>query len=368
MNYNIRETRYELIRIVAMILIIIHHIFVHCINDQICNPDIGETSGLFNDFTVYKRLVITDYAYAAGKIGNVLFLMISGFFLINKKFDISKQIIKIVSEMFFVTLFLMLIEVVHVRFELIKPMIELRQFNGGWWFAGYYISVIFIAWIGLNDYIKKIDRKKYECILLILFAIISIGYIRGILSKFGVDGIASGVFVYLLGGYIFLYDPLKNVKSILLFAILVVFVLLMGLAYYLYTINSINSALLSNQETYNQLINGYAEYSLPCLVIGAIIFELIRRWKIRQSAFVNYVASSSFIIYMLHDNGYFYQFLYRIKWDELIYRREYLKLGAMLVFFVMIIFAVGVMAYSLHNIVIRGVTKFMHQHHKIQKS
>ena len=359
MSKNIRKTNYEMIRIFAMILIVIHHVFVHCINKQILNPDLCETSKLFNDFTIYKRLVITDYAYSFGKIGNILFILISGYFLIDKKIDISKQIIKIVSEMLFATFVLMIVSGIHLHFERIKTTLNIRMFNEGWWFTGYYISIILFAWLGLNSYLQKIDRTQYRNILLIMFAIVSIVWIRNVISKIGLDGIASGVFIYMLGGYIKKYDPFQKVNGWIAFLVIVFSFIVMGFSYYLYTANNINAAILGNKEAYNTVIGEYSEFSITCLAVGVSLFELIRRFKIKDSFVINYIASATFLIYLIHDNSYVHGLFYKIDWVDMIYNKEYGKLLLYLALIIIGIFILGVVLYSIYNLIMSLLHKLL---------
>ena len=354
-----RESNYELIRIIAMILIIIHHVFVHCINEQLVNPDMYKASKLFNDYTVYNRLVITDFAAAFGKIGNVLFILITGYFLIDRKINISKQIIKVLSEMFFVALILIIASFIHLRIEDITSSINIRNFNESWWFAGYYISIVLIAWIGLNKYVKGLDKAGYKTLLIVLFAVISIGWIRGNISKLGIDSILTGVFIYLCGGYIKLYNPLGNIKSYKCVIATIIFFVIMGISFMNYSATNINAAILDKKDSYKQVIYGYSDYSLPCLVIGIMLFEIIRRWNIKSSSVINYIASAMFITYLVHDNGYVYTFFYKVKWLEMIYKGEYLQIILFLLLIVVSVMALGIILYSIYNLCFKGFKKFI---------
>ena len=58
-----RQSNFELIRILAMVLIIIHHIFIHCVEPLLSQSD------LFEGYEVYDRLMLIDFARSFGKIG-----------------------------------------------------------------------------------------------------------------------------------------------------------------------------------------------------------------------------------------------------------------------------------------------------------
>lgn len=68
-----------------MLMIIAYHIFVHCVNGQL-------NTKLFNTPYIYKKLLILVTIAPMGTIGNVIFMVISGFFMVEKvtNIDISK--------------------------------------------------------------------------------------------------------------------------------------------------------------------------------------------------------------------------------------------------------------------------------------
>ena len=78
---NIKEQRlsnFELLRIIAMILIILHHYAYH-----------GNLISIPNDnFNKYVAVFII----VGGKVGVNVFVLITGYFLINSKFKIKKVI------------------------------------------------------------------------------------------------------------------------------------------------------------------------------------------------------------------------------------------------------------------------------------
>ncbi len=346
---NKRQTNFEMIRILAMVLIIIHHIFVHSIEPQLSQSDI------FEGYEVYDRLMIVDFARSFGKIGNILFVMLSGYFLIDKKIDMAKHTVKILSEMFFATVVLMLAGAVHLYFQPVYNVLNLRAFNEDWWFPGYYIVIIFAAWIGLNRYLVDAGRDKFRILLIVLFAAISIAWIRNAMSAIGLTTIAMGIFSYMLGGYIKLYDPLKKLKGIWLFVLIICSLILMGVSYHIYASANMNAAIATEQPFYNRDIEGYLECSLPCIVISLSLFEAFKRIKCTPSALVNSISSSTFMIYLLHDNRYARDRFYMFDWLSMIRDENYIGLISGILIILIVIFAIGILMSKLCNITMKGI-------------
>ena len=344
-----RQSNFELIRILAMVLIIIHHIFVHCVEPLLSQSD------LFEGYEVYDRLMLIDFARSFGKIGNILFVMISGYFLIDKKIDITKHVVKILSEMFFATVVLMVAGAVHLLFEPVYNVLNLRAFNEDWWFPGYYIVIIFVAWIGLNRYLVDAGREKHRTFLILLFAAISIAWIRNVMSTIGLTTIAMGIFSYMLGGYIKLYDPLKKLKGFWLFTLIALSLFLMGLSYHIYASGNMNAAMATDKIFYNRDIEGYLECSLPCIVISLCLFEAFKRIKCMPSALINGISSATFMIYLIHDNRYFRDRFYMFDWVAMIHDENYIGLISGILIMIMAIFIIGILMSKLCDIAMKGI-------------
>ena len=76
---------FELLRIIAIVLIIAHHLFVHVVRDQLLDSSMYGCGEMFNNFRFYIKLVLLEYGAAIGKIGVCLFILISGYFMCEKK-------------------------------------------------------------------------------------------------------------------------------------------------------------------------------------------------------------------------------------------------------------------------------------------
>lgn len=89
---NMRHSNFDLLRILAMFMIVIYHIVCHCVTVQITNPaSLGrETIDVFNHPIFYKKLLIINSLETFGIIGNAIFIMICGYFMANRKFEYVK--------------------------------------------------------------------------------------------------------------------------------------------------------------------------------------------------------------------------------------------------------------------------------------
>ena len=354
-NKSIRQSNIELLRIVAMIMIIFHHITCHCFINQLENPSIIET-GLFNKYVFYKKLLLPQFFMASGKISNIIFILIAGYFLINKKVDLSKQIKKLIGQLIFVTLIIVILSFLYYKYHY-NMFLGIQKFdliNSGYWFIGYYIGIISIAYLFLNKYLNKLDKKQYTTLLLIMFSICSLTFLRSILENISINLLTFfvGVFIYSLGGYIRLYNPFSNVKPIILLLIIIISISSIFINNYNDTLININLAKISNIEGLSQKLTSFSEYNIFCLLIGISLFELFKRLKIKNNKIINYISASTFIIYILHDNDFFRNIWRLTNWVEICHN-NYLKFLLLYLIWALIIFIMGIIIYSSYNLFIK---------------
>lgn len=74
-----RDSNIELLRIIAMCLIIFHHMALN--------------TGIVDGYTVNGNMIFGIIGGIGGKIGVVIFLLITGYFSINKNFSFKKVFI-----------------------------------------------------------------------------------------------------------------------------------------------------------------------------------------------------------------------------------------------------------------------------------
>ncbi len=349
---SMRESNMELLRIVAMIGIIIDHIFNFGVKPQIIDITRYGTGNLFNNFQFYKRLTAVDICISFGIIGNMLFILLTGYYLINKKkININKQIMKIISQLLYVTLFIVVLSLVYYKLidNHFASLVPICFLNDGWWYAGYYLIIIIIAYLYLNKFLNKLNKKNYLTFLMILFVLITTVFTRTLLSELSENLSITivGIFLYSLGGYISKYNPLKQIKTSALVVTMFIIFLLMGLSYYNNAISNINFSLLNNSIEFTQTFYTYTNNSFWILMISLCIFEIFTRIKIKESKIINYIASAMFMTYMLHVNDFAKALFKNIEWVQPYYDNFLLFIGIILLTIIVII-ALGIICYTMY--------------------
>ena len=144
------------------------------------------------------------------------YVLISGYFLVKSKFK-WKKVIQLWFETLFYSVFIYIVIVVLGLKEIdIKGIIKslFPILTKQYWFINIYL-VMYILSPFINKLINSLDKKEYQkliMILLICFSIISILPDAYTLDTSHGYGIIWFICLYLIAGYIRIYDIPKKLK------------------------------------------------------------------------------------------------------------------------------------------------------------
>lgn len=283
----VRQSGIELLRIISMLLILFHHGVVH--------SHLNFLGGV-----TFNKVFLSSFIFG-GKFGVDIFVLISGYFLCKQQYKVEK-VIKLLSQLIFYVLLILSIAFTfffnQVTWE--KTILSLYPFQG---FAINYLFLYLLSPF-INKFIYSLEKQEYTKLLVILTIILSI--LPTFLPPF--DGfylLSWLVHLYLLGAYIRINENkvwIKKYKNkLLVFSLIVIFLTTMfsGLNYLI-----IKKTFLSH---YLFWVNEYTLYrdNSFLLLIGALLLFL---WglaiDIGENKVINFVASGTFGVLLLHDNPY----------------------------------------------------------------
>ncbi len=348
-----RNSNLELLRIAAMLMIVCSHIYYHCIDGQLTA---AWDSELFCQPVLFKRLGILALISPAGVIGNDIFILISGYFMASKEassINLTKTAQKLLLQLGFAAFVLVISSSLYVSWANAKWNINLSSyitffsFNSFSWFVGYYFLVIVVAKIFLNSRLAKCDKSSYLMLVVTLFAVVQFSWSTGLLASLmsGFEILVTGVFLYALGGYIRRYEPFEKIRLWALIAIIVLTNVVIYVNYHLTTITNIHNFNPDDGNLFIQTIPGYRNNSIVTLILGIAIFELFRRIPSFSSKTINYISAATFMVYLLHDNDFFYTLWMSVHWLPLL-GNDILSFPLCLAKWTGITFGFGVVAYT----------------------
>lgn len=289
---NKRKANIELLRIISMILIVLHHYVAH--------------GGIVDIDIISGNKFIGEFLYIGGKLGVVIFILISGYFMVDSKFKIRK-LIRIYLEVLFysIAIYILLILSNKIEFsltEFVKSMLPIsyRQY----WFITEYMGLyIFSPFI--NKLIKSMNKKQY--ITLIMVGTITLVIIPTLTPKG--KGIYSDmlyfIYLYLLAGYLKKYE-IKFINSkkkcILLIISMLIFIMI---------ISTVSTFMAQYIKAFEKGIKYFDKSnSIPILILALSTFELFRTLEVKENKIIYTLARTSFAVYLIHDNANFKKILW----------------------------------------------------------
>ena len=300
-TWELRQSNFELLRIVAMVLIVFSHFAVH-------------SQFEYADEVISIPRLWQHFMSMGGKVGVNCFILISGYFMTqdsSTKPNIEK-VLKLWGQVYFYSIVLLAFckmlgagEPIALK-EIGKSLMPIV--GGRWWFASTYF-VLYILHPYLNQLLNGMDKNMYQRFLLTQFLIWSV-IPTFLISDFQSNELLWFCFLYSFAGYSHRYGLSERfVKSswcvVAICATIMyatdVLLMLIGLkwrAFLKYTTH-----FYEMQSIFNVLLS-----------VG--LFTAFSNLKVRYSKRINQIASASFGVYLIHDHFIFREFLWNVVFQD----------------------------------------------------
>lgn len=304
MKRECRSSNFELLRIVAILLIIsFHYVF---------SGGYSFDAGLsFNKITV-------DFFTMVGELGVNLFILITGYFSVNSSKIKWGKVVLLIAEVYFYNVLSM---IALSRYDKI-PFTETFSFKdifptvyGVYWFATAYVLIYL-----LSPYLNKMlhvlseeECRKFLLTLVVCFSVIPTFFgmkYNDTETLFYYNRFAWMLVMYITGGYISLHG-----EKIKYFALELKKYIILNLGYFGLVI-----LLLCVMERYSGFFSKFgilnATYfwrpnTIVTYVWSVLVFLLFSKIKLK-SKIINIVASTTFGIYLMHDGKFVYALFHGI--------------------------------------------------------
>lgn len=277
-----RNSNIELLRIIAMFMILAHHFIVHNGYDVLKLP--------LGPERIFFQLVMAG----GGKVGVVIFFSISAWFFLDKEQTIRSNLKRVwimERELLFWSLILVTFYLVFDRADLgmklmVKSVMPLSM--GVWWYATAY--AIFLALLPfLAKGLKALGREYHLALattVLVIWGLSS--FIPGMVRIS--DGFLGFIYLFILiSAYKWYMEPFTTRQVWLMIGT--------GLGFFLlYTCASITLSLLGHDMG----IYITSDWRLPVIMVGFGMFLLFDRVTF-HNRIINRIAQSAFAVYLITD-------------------------------------------------------------------
>ena len=267
-----RNNSIEVLRILSMLLILMHHYAVH-----------GGFS--IDPSTTSVNKILIQFLSAGGKLGVNCFILITGYFMINSRFKLEK-LLRLILTVFTYSaiIYLIALGTGYVDFNIKQALRSFFPvtFNEYWFITSFVLLYIFSPYI--NALIHSLDKKQHLKLILILITVWSV--VPTILSaNLNFSPIGWFITLYIISAYIRLYPNhlLDNQKLSIILAIVSYLIILL---------------LIITLDTLSIGMN-----KLPMLFCAVTLFLGFKNSNITNNKYVGVIASSMLGVYLIHDNN-----------------------------------------------------------------
>lgn len=279
-----RQSNFELLRIVAIVMIIGHHFALH-----------GKL-GYYNALTV--NTVWLQFLQMGGKIGVNLFVLISGYFMVHTYSTKISKVLKLWLQIFtYSVLVYGAIVMTNADFEFSATELISKLFPvsfNQWWFASAYFALLLLAPF-INIVLRKLDKGDYIkllIILLVLFCLIPTVF----LTNYQKSNLSWFVFLYCLSGYFRLHCANRTGNPKKLFWVAA------GSYAALFGLNILLVILKTDIPILKKYLGRlFGMNQMFVLIVSLAIFILFKNINLGCNRWINVLASTAFGIYLIHD-------------------------------------------------------------------
>lgn len=327
---KVRESNLELLRIFSMFLIVLHHLIAHGIKI------VGYLPYPFKEICLDKQIpLIVLNAFTVVSVN--CYVLISGYFGIHPTKKKLWNLFTICA--FYSVGHYLLYSLLNDTFPLRPFVSSLFPFshNQGLWFVTCYIGLFFISPL-LNAAVNCLNEKKESEWFKVLGGLAVITFYFGYLwrTELNYDGynLINFIFLYMIGRYLNVRNNIfkKTIKRIYLIGTYIICTLItafLGIFLLVYT------------ESAEYLFYWAWRYNSPFVIVGSIaLFLFFKSFKIRKK-WINYIAVSTFSVYLIHENYHVKMLLYD-NVGEFLYGMNIIIVILYLILFALVVFTLGI--------------------------
>ena len=308
---NERNFGIDLLRILAMYMVVVLHI-LGC-------GGILETCEKFS-LNYYIAYFLETSAFCAVDV----FAMISGYVMINTKFNGFKMMPLWLTVCFYSSIITVLFKFVlspvllHevTKMELIKGIFFPVVSHQYWYFTAYFGMYFFIPFI--NKMIQNLDRKEYTILFITIIVIYSLLPLLGLkrIDSFNIGwGYTTAwlVCLYIIGGYFKKFPITLSKKMCFLLYIVTIFC-----AWFAKFMSHVLIKLIFKMDKELDLFIDYTSVFIIASGIALLLlFSQIEIQSIITQKIISFISSLVFSVYIIHVQPFVVQYILSKKFEQL---------------------------------------------------
>ena len=289
-NKTNRNSNIELLRIFSMVSIVAHHFAYH---------GYGITG-----LAMTKNKLLLDFLVPSGKIGVNIFVIISAYYLIEKKYSWKGVLKLIISIKIYALLFLLFAIIGKEQislFSMIKSLFPIIY--GLYWFISCYVLLYMIAPF-LNIFLNNISKFQLKQFILLCSVIyIFINVFMG--ANLFFSRIIWFIILYIITYYFKIYVDIENIKTNKLLISSILCYILLYMSVVGFDILGIKHIIFRTH-----MLHFIAENSIFSVIISFCLWLNYLKKDPKYSKIINYISSGTLSVYIIHENVFVRPILY----------------------------------------------------------
>lgn len=330
-----RKSNFELLRIISMMAIVSHHFWY---GDFVYPQD-----------TISFNRILYQISRVGGGFGNICFILICGYFMVDSEFRI-KKIFRLWLEMLFYSVGCLIVAC-FVSGEVLGLTTCIKAFfpfaTGQYWFMTAYIILMFLSPY-INIVIKNISKEQHQRLLLCLFAFASVIPALPMCPAAIISDVGFYIFIYLIAAYIRLYpsEHFENNRLNVFLGLASIIVILSSIV--VLDLLGVKISVFSEKATY------FTGMSSPLVLLCAVsCFLFFRNIAMPYNKFVNYVAKSTLAVFLIHNNQNIRDYM----WSDVFQNTKYVDSPFLLLYEVMCVLIIMVVGTLIDVVRREGLEK-----------
>lgn len=263
-----RNSTFELLRIVAILLIMTHHIIVF-----------GLGGGNYNITVCYDGTtpIVNDILNCLCIVGVNLFILITGYFGVK---SVARSLFRLIPVYLCVVIFVMI-----QRHEISSSAWNMKE----WWYIPHFCILVLCSPM-IESSIADISQIKFTRFIILLTIInVLFGYYRGYVNSNGYNFV-NFVYLYYIARYM---KSMRNNRYICIAFKYGIYIYLLCSI----TLGVIHTYSVNNGHAYDSM--WYFGYNNPLVLISSIGLFCWFSTKHIQSKFINFIAGGTFAVYLI---------------------------------------------------------------------
>lgn len=313
-----RNSNIELLRIISIVMIVVSHYCVHgAASEKTATLNLGINRFILEFLTL-------------GNLGTILFVLISGYYLINSNNVKLKKLFRLFFQiMFYSIIIYCILLVLNIETfklnNLVKSVFPITFKM--YWFATVYI-ILYTFHPFINKLLNNFSRKEHLSFIVLMFLIFSI---FGTITKSDYYGneLIQFLMFYSIGAYLFKYPNNILVNNNNNIKIMILSILLIALSIICLDILGEYNPSFGSNSIY--LLNRTSPLAIMFCVS---LFNFFTSKKIFNNQFINRISILIFGVYLISDN----KFIRPILWQNLFNNNRFINSPYLIIH---IIYSVG---------------------------